>query len=451
MNSLESCPRVELKGWARACLSSVLLLSSLSCAIPPGLEGQPLSDRAVTYNTAVAEAHERIVLLNVLRSAHRRPQQWSYIGTVRGSEGREASASVTFPFSGDAQASFNGTTAAKVSSSPGFDLNSLGDSEFLRGFMKPLDGEQVRYFVEQGWPIGFLLVVMTREIVEQKWESGPDGKDTWITVRALRNAPDKSENTLAEFCELAEELIREYHLDVVVVSKPPTIVSLPLEKLAALAEGSFKSMEVGRVVAFDKGEVTVELNEKPRVEFRFRRERPGGGPGRQASYGLAEYAQVDEQGAVDFDVFPGTADPDTAPTERNGRRTRRYLLIPRSTEGVVYYLGQLARAQEPLLAAGDMEGLARVVPWHWVRDRDEANGGRRVSTFVIGLGEAPCGAGYSSVRFDGRDYHVPTPEQTFGKDVTGGTSLMSMTLVHLLFGLHRKGQDFPSTPVVVAQ
>jgi hypothetical protein len=136
----------------------------------------------------------------------------------------------------------------------------------------------------------------------------------------------------------------------------------------------------------------------------------------------------------------------------------RYLLIPRSPEGIVYYLGQVARAQEKLLEEGKTDELASVLPWHWDRDPSRPEGGRRIGTFLIGLGSTPSGTSFPSVEFADREYHVPGtwkyPDATAKSDADNDVddrSFMTMTFVHHLFGLNRKGQEFPSTPVVVAQ
>ncbi len=308
-------------------------------------------------------------------------------------------------------------------------MDTLADPEFYNGIMKPLNSEHLRYFADQGWPLGFLLLIATREIVCQEWQSdlNKQAKGEWNTIKRYENRPGQNNEKLQSFCTELERLLGN-GLKLVLVSEKGESVTVPLSKVESRLEDFLTALNGEAKIDIQGDNVVLRRPDKEKVRFAFPKEAPGVAELGPASVQFASVAEA-----------PAEAPPPNA-VKVTGDKVTRYLLVPRAPEGVVYYLGQLARAQEDAWNTAEM---AKVVPWY----RDENT---RFALFAMRVGTAD--AKYAPlVEFEGKKYHVPGDWTSAASDVTGDGSLTTLTFVHLLFGLQRKGKEFPSTPVVIAQ
>jgi hypothetical protein len=114
-----------------------------------GCEHAPrMTDRAVSWNTAVADSTNQVLLLNVIRARFREPMYFTRINTNTTTMQLEPSLSFTIPFSPADKgmtAGINGTDNNQVA------LDSLSDQEFINGMLTPVKPDHLRYFISSGW------------------------------------------------------------------------------------------------------------------------------------------------------------------------------------------------------------------------------------------------------------------------------------------------------------
>lgn len=424
----------------RLWLALMLVPLAAGCTVPVRLEPQHIADRAVAYNQAVASAHERILLLNIVRAMYRHPQQWSVISRVRGAEAREASAGLSLPFGGDASSTFTGTAGAKISSSPGFDLDSLNDADFTRGIMKPIDASQLRYFADQGWPTGFLLLLTTRELIEQK-STTENGKVVWKTVRSWKNIPNPADGAqLNEFCKKLAELTSDRSLQFEMADQETSTLRVPADKVSVALEHLLRAIEAGRSVSYDAQDLVIREPQKRTVQFSLSELATARQPVDRSSE-VAPDTLTSKQVTTAYLLSAETREEHVQVSGQVAPQVR-FLFVPRSPEGLIYYLGQLGRSQSSSSAARTDGAVdPGTVPWY----RD---GGNRFAAFVLdSCGD--CSSSFPSVEYNGEAYSVKGTWQ--GPEIDGDRSLMTLTFAQLLFGLQRKSQEFPATPVVIAQ
>ncbi|MCP5058224.1 MAG: hypothetical protein GY937_16080 [bacterium] len=123
----------------------------------------PIEDHAVAYNLAVERAQNRMLLLNVVRAFLGRPRHFTAFTQIRGSISGELSSSLSLPFGGDALNRFVASPSGSVKSSPSFDMAVLDKKEFVRGITKPITSTTFEYYWSQGWKQELLLHVFVRE------------------------------------------------------------------------------------------------------------------------------------------------------------------------------------------------------------------------------------------------------------------------------------------------
>ncbi|HEY9422295.1 MAG TPA: hypothetical protein VIW92_12830, partial [Thermoanaerobaculia bacterium] len=158
----------------------------------------------MSFNRAVEEAQNDMLLLNVIRSSLRRPMYITGIQTASGSIETGASAGLAIPFGefrtkkGDPQ---SGTTGATYKENPSFDVTVFNTKEFVTGFSTPIDPKLMAYYWDQGWRPALLLHLLV-EHIRVTW---PDGTQT-----VFDNYPDAEDDKACNhvrFAILVEHLV----------------------------------------------------------------------------------------------------------------------------------------------------------------------------------------------------------------------------------------------------
>lgn len=407
-------------------LAVIVLAGNTAGCISP----RTLSSDAVTYNLAVEEAQNRVLLLNVLRARHRRPMYLTAISEILGSPSRELSAGLALPFGGDAKSEFTASPGATYKDSLTLKLAVLDNQEFMQGFLDPIPAELFAYYIHMGWPKELLFHLLVLRIEVTKTEDTSKGEATRRLT--LHNYPDAFDPGLCawkSYAEFVRRLLqRDLRLSPHTGSTPVSPLLSELDHVASLV----KADERGLVV----------LEEKPSAEPPRKQATEQGRPGREAdvaaesekeptAYRLRRYTdvvrieaktrtgeaydplwlepdscgclavqEVDEP-AEDPKDLPSTATRPEAQIEGelqedggvdSGKLTLSLHL--RSPEAVLYYLGELtrtaARGRLPVVRVQN-----EIVPLFFARESD-----------------LDCKSGLVEVAFLGRKHIIPADEPT---------------------------------------
>jgi len=142
-------------GFAALSLSSCMLVDKFS-------------GRAVNYNVEAEQAQQQALLLNIVRASLNRPMQFTTLSTVTGTASYSGSASVLSPFGHHrptAVASPDQLTITNtISGGPTFTVPVLDTQEFYQGELKPLSGQEYRFFLDEGISPAVLFYLFVEHI-----------------------------------------------------------------------------------------------------------------------------------------------------------------------------------------------------------------------------------------------------------------------------------------------
>lgn len=146
-------------------IAALALAASIGgCA---SMTARQLEEEHVAFNTAVAEAMDRQMLLNIVRLWHSEPTQWMQVASIN------TSVEYSVGIAGDAAFSpgqTRGGIAAngRYSYRPTLTFNPLEGEQLARELMSPVQIESLVNLVSAGWPVSwlFFLVVDRCEDIE---------------------------------------------------------------------------------------------------------------------------------------------------------------------------------------------------------------------------------------------------------------------------------------------
>lgn len=346
-----------------------------------------IAEQSSKANRAVEDAQNQVLLLNVVRAYKQRPIYLTAISKVAGPIGTATpTAALSLPFGVDAPRAFNLSPTARADV-PNFDVAVLDTHNFMRGFLQPLAPATVKVYLDQGWPPHFLLSLFIREIRR------PDGS-------AVTNEPLHA----AAFEEFSADLKKLVYGCGLHIASRPVKIGPPLDAATVKAN-------LGTLIAMQKD--GMELREVSGRAFQL--QKPNALPvftvNRTCNMKLAVAGE---------DHAKSTAGRD------------EHVIVLRSTEAVLTYLGQLARAQ--LAGPGGVDAPRRV-PRAWTsEDRAEA-------MFVVRRGDPAPGAAVVRVEYEGSVYYIPRGEKA-------GRSMQALSLLAQLIGLHKNAAELPTTTSV---
>ncbi|MEI9888190.1 MAG: hypothetical protein WDN08_17170 [Rhizomicrobium sp.] len=176
--------------------AAVLLLTGViaaACQYSP-----EISERALSYNRAIADSTNSLFLLNAVRASRREPTFYSRITSNTATSGTSPSVVLTDPLGKAGTTSFGAlgaitgsmlsTTAKGLQATLGvteqnqLTLQNLDDQNYITGLMSPVSLQILSHFQKQGWNFEELSLMYFGDI--------------HITRGALRNLP----NAVAEHC-----------------------------------------------------------------------------------------------------------------------------------------------------------------------------------------------------------------------------------------------------------
>ncbi len=393
-----------------AVLALSLLLSGCDAVV------DNIAPRAATYNAETHNVQMTGVLLNVVRASQRHPLEFTAVVNATG--GAQANASLglgvssvglTVPFGIDAIRTYSASPNVGYQANQNFVVQVLDSQEFVSGILRPLDMKTIDYYLQQGYPRGVMLylIIDRIEVVD----------DRNRVVRTIDNYPGITQ--FSEFGEvvdgfIADNLKTETVTDVVDLGPP-------------IAASDMRNADLQ--MRIDQAGILLERD--ARGDYRLRKRitsvrfcyEGGDGPDR---CGAAQEERERPRIAAARDGTPAAEAKSflLAPKQQQFARYR-YRIFPRSTEAIIYYLGEVIRYQN-----ADPTGkfLVRVPV------------GRRGDTeplFVL----SPDGVAdpLATISYRGTSYAAPA---------SGTRTAQVVNIVRQLISLNRSAKDIPTTNIL---
>lgn len=126
----------------------------------------PLVQSAITSNIVQEDAHNAYLVLNIARAHERMPMHFTQVNTVRATPGGGGVGTpivgLDIPFGGAAPPYF--ALRPTLESTSAVDTVSLVSQEFMNGLTTPVDARLMAYFASQGWPLPILLYMFVGSV-----------------------------------------------------------------------------------------------------------------------------------------------------------------------------------------------------------------------------------------------------------------------------------------------
>ncbi len=444
------------------------------------------SSRATQFNIETEQAQNEILLLNIVRASKRRPREFTALQTVTGTASATGGLTLSVPFGRN-----NGANALGINSSasggPTFAMSVLDTQEFYQGIMKPIPTATIDFYVHQRYPKPLLFNLLLSEVVIRQ-EGGvvleipnyPGEDAEAVKLQASGYGPIRTEAEVADlsnvaraaaagldveqvaWCSLSKDdwhaVLRRLKLGTV---KPPGAgakaqfcFGVPL---ASGLSGSTFDLFDGKPGStafqlFLDGLATTKIACGTNRRKARKKEKAKGGDLMQTA--IYEWLNgstrsEDGQGFTGFTLPEKLIATLTANTgvKIDAKKTVKIEFVPRSTEAVLYYLGEVMRRWvEP-----DLD-TARVIAFHYGSPRkelpltecktrtvkDETTGFRCEPLFVVERGGREP---FVSVDYDGTRYSIPNDPAVAGR------SSLALNILKQLIALNRSAKDTLATSV----
>jgi hypothetical protein len=446
---------------------AVLVLACASLATQGCITHRNLATSAITFNKAVEEAQNEMLLLNALRASERRPMYITGISQVTGSVRTEVSAGLDIPFGKDADRNA-ASPRVTYGESPTFTVPVLDTQEFVQGFLNPVKTGSLAYYWDQGWPRSLLMHLLVQRIKVRAETASSDGKPLHSEEYDFENYPDASDESLCQFRKFGRIVDEYLGLDSKLggprfenrISPPRKLEPLltreqlgNLDALIAADKSGYQIEKEGDLyrVRQQSSALALVVGNLDSLLAAARREKEQDKLCRQGRPETEILTDQDEAG--DEEVISGTAPQlrrvrgQVTTYSEEGDQVRgkpkvTVELFLRSPEAVLYYLGQLVRFEK-----------------RWPKAPDICVQGRRIPIFVGRERGLDCPNGPVLVTYEGRRYLIPdeiSEKETCGEATgngiplgcTAGRSMQALSLLNQLIGLQKSAKDLPSTGVV---
>lgn len=156
--------------------AAVLAVAGMACFVPTGCQKMTLSHQAMALNKTVHNHRVDQLLLNVIRASRFEPMAMTTIGGFVQRNTNTQKAGVKFPLGVLATDTVDNDISAEFQQNPEMTMTILDNQkEFVDGFMRPISGETVAFFVKQGWDME-LLAYLVVEAIEIPYDDFPEGR-----------------------------------------------------------------------------------------------------------------------------------------------------------------------------------------------------------------------------------------------------------------------------------
>ena len=414
-------------------------------------------DRASDYNHEVRQSQNAGLITNVLRSMHRHPLQFTAVSTITGSAGMTGSIGLSLPFA-DADKAFTATPVVSARGDVTFTVAVLDTQEFVNGILTPINKRTLDYYIHQGFPrsILFYLVFERIDLVDEdgalikKYDNFPSRADrrpsdgaatqpeserfrSFTKLMSVFHAAGLTTETVPDEAKIgpilpassllnAEHLVKIDQAGLELRPTDDTRQSFQLTKREKVVRFCFDNPDLtdvpGALCAASRGSRAATSKERPLPRV----------SATQRLFSLAA-----PQAALEL------SDPRVAAAEQ-GKKKLSYVFYTRSTEGIIYYLGELVRYQ---LETGQLVmveiGRRRERP---AGDSGTDEAARKEALFVLHKGVAPNAL--VRVSYLGETYSV----QAHGGGTRPERTTQVLNIVSQLISMNRSSKDQPATSVI---
>lgn len=139
---------------------SVLILLAVCTALAGcSVATQPTADELTEFNKAQQQGTQQLILLNVLRARDHQPMGYSHFDVLRGGVTATSSLGIQIPFGANASLLDPNMVTGGVGVSPGVsqDVKPQDDQNFYRGVLTPITQETWALYQDQNWPQDLLF------------------------------------------------------------------------------------------------------------------------------------------------------------------------------------------------------------------------------------------------------------------------------------------------------
>jgi len=295
---------------------------------------------SVDYNRVVADTRNRMILLNIVRSAYREPTYYTAFDHIEGSLNVQASVSgeIANLLGGDATA-FKPTVNGSLTNAPTFTIIPLNSEDFAKGMLQPIRADTIQLFLSQGWRSKLLAPLLVQKVeclyddevfgeIDNEPGHPTDGvkpedyeRITFSTRKAEASPPYTFRVPTADVLKaLAGGILDKFDLTQ---ASQPYDQALTTVKIAAQTD---QPLDVKKTEAFQK--VCRNLLKEAVAHPDGARNVPN--------------VKLELVGALEVSdlVTTGSRRSNSA-----GQRKISLNLVFRSTDAIVYYLGELVRAK----------------------------------------------------------------------------------------------------------
>lgn len=470
-----------------ATLTTVGLWTTLTACASLG----PAAEGAVSANLEIEEMQNKIVLLNIARTSLRRPPTYTTLSSVAGKVRPTGGISLAIPFGPNLSAGGTGTAtlSAQANDAPTVTLSPLETQEFYNGIMSPIKKETIDFYVQQGFSRALLFNLFFSRIEV----------DDGSKIKVYRNYPGNDDDIIG-FQRLVNQLINDGLTTETVSSKSTPYGPLrtadevkELDAVANAAKAELVITEVApcaleaadwialiqrrKVAGPENPKRAAEAHEKLKKACKentaphhvvllhfpgaptsfYRVEKPGGKA--SARFCFAEKPRDDALRCKEKPKSPASAASDdggrfTVEQEQdaaNEKRKPTYAFVLRSTDAVLYYLGEVARRQLYPDPVGGKIQDKRAVAFHYKRGFglpssscwEAAQDGDPPCYPIVTVRDNDVHDAFVSVGYDGRTYTVPAR-----REETIDRSSQVFSIVVQLLALHKSAKDIPQTSIL---
>jgi hypothetical protein len=196
------------------------------------------SGRAVKYNLVAEEAQQQELLLNIVRASLNRPMQFTTLSSITGTASVSGNETLSIPFGEATHRPKTGVSpdifgaSGTVSGGPTFTVPVLDTQEFYQGELKPLTGQEYRFFLDEGITPSVLFYLFV-DTIELK-VAGIGQTPTFTFHSYVSDDFDNDQyETVADYLLALGLTIEQLHRNQVV---GPPLTAADLHNLRAVAE-----------------------------------------------------------------------------------------------------------------------------------------------------------------------------------------------------------------------
>jgi hypothetical protein len=468
-------------------------LGLCACQYSPGMVS-----RSVAYNDAIANSTNAVLLLNALRASERLPTYYTRMTANTATSSFTPLISMALPFGpGAVKKGFSPNLQFTDTSQNQMTLQNLDDQKFMRGVLTPVPLDVLSFYLRQGWPreLLFLLTVSRLTVpapLAARLENAFDAHCASVPSADYCNAQVPREDRPAsgqyvtqrlKACIAAhqydsgshgEYLLENYPTNPdetacfqwmlrIFISFDPTPQTQETVSLVArdIVPGAQESL--GAVADLEKSNLIVTPDAKGGYDVCKRIKVTG--------LGLASLPDSRTEAKQEPAAAPSESDTNIPVLLAAGRAApaadcggvanatetgadhapHGMQLSTRSLDGMVYYLGEIIRAEHqvkdsvmPDTAPPDPNGVSL---WVW-NTQTRAYSDWRL--FSVRRGGAPDD-NLIHVDFDGSDYYVPPACDDSGGCADGAEphrGLQVLALLNQIWGLQKEQSELPIAPTV---